>query len=860
MVAVEEFPETGAAESHHRGRSAELDLLGELVEDLRSGRSGMLTVTGCPGSGRSTMLESAVTASRAAGLRTATVRSSPLDADLPYSTAAQLLTMLCPPDRLGTISSAWADDAATDAPIPLLCRHFLDLAGDRPLLVVVDDDQWTDPWSQRWWQAMARRLDRAPVLLIRAVRASAPVAGSRDLFDGSIPVPQHEIHLHPMSTSDLERVLEVDGAGAVEHEFAAAAREATGGNATILNEVLERFQVAGLGCTARNIPRLRADAAEAVADLVTRTLRGLPDAQLGLLRALTFCGGEFDFELACALAGLHGAAADEARRELAVLGLIDDPGPGPALPRPSTPSVAAAVFADMDPGEREELHARAAELGHLAAIEPGALADLLLSAPPLRQRWVADTLVDAAEEHRRAGRHERATKMLRRALREPVPSADRQRLLAELAAIEVAHAPAASDSRLRQVLADAAGTGDPGLLVRAADLLVGRGDAETARRELAGVCQRLRHPALDALAWLAEEECAPDPGLPAPALPAMPDEPQDSAQAGVLAWRLARSGYRPDLVRTLAREALTDRDPDSALGPRIAACRALACRDDLAEAAAGLTAVRYDARRRGARAAAAYALVQRAVVATKDGRWAAAAADLTAAGEELPLNCWHPALMPYYAAAEITVHVRREQLDEAERAAAVDLPFGVERGMGFSFLLHARGELRLAAGDAATALGYFQECGRILRAKRWLNPAVLSWRMPAAVAQGTLGDARAATRLVGEELELAERWGVPSVLEPVHRSALNTLAVAGTGRSGPGAAGISAVRGAALPAALSVPERRAAALAVRGLSNKDIAEELGVTVRTVELRLTKVYRKLGIEGRAQLPPELDERS
>jgi len=860
MVAVDDFPEAAAAAAQHPGRSAELGVLDEVVEDLRSGRSGMLTVTGCSGSGRSSLLDTAVATARAAGLRTAAVRSSPLETDLPYSTAAQLLTMLCPPDRLGQVSSVWADDADTDAPIPALCRIFLELAGDRPLLVAVDDDQWTDPWSRRWWQAMARRLDRAPVLLVRAVRASTPEAGARDLFDGAIPVPQRGIHLHPMSTSDVEQVIRASAAE-VDHEFAVAAREATHGNASILNAVLDAFAAAGLGCTARTIPRMRVEAADAVADLVTRTLRGLPDAQLELLRAMTFCGGEFDYELACELAGMRGSAAGTARRELAVLGLIDDPGPDSAEPpRPATPAVAAAVFADMDPAERERLHARAAELGHRAAIEPEALAELLLSAPPLSRPWVSDALVDAAEQHRRAGRHERATALLRRALREPAPSVDRQRLLAELAAIEVAHAPAASDSRLRQVLADAAGTGDTGLLVRAADLLVGRGDAETARRELAGVCQRRRHPSLDALAWLAEEECPPDPGLPAPELPGMPDEPQDPAQAGVLAWRLARSGYRPDLVRTLAREALTDRDPDAPLGPRIAACRAMACRDDLAEAAAGLTAVRYDARRRGARAAAAYALVHRAVVATKDGRLAAADADLGAAGEELPLHCWHPALMPYYVAAEITVHLRRERLDEAERAAAVELPLGVERGMAFSYLLHARGELRLAAGDPATALGYFQECGRILRAKRWLNPAVLSWRMPAAVAQGRLGEARAATRLIGEELELAERWGVPSVLEPVHRTALNTLAVAGTGRSGPGAAGISSVRGAALPAALSVPERRAAGLAVRGLSNKDIAEELGVTVRTVELRLTKVYRKLGIEGRAQLPPELDERS
>src|SRR5262249_40732718 len=59
---------------------------------------------------------------------------------------------------------------------------------------------------------------------------------------------------------------------------------------------------------------------------------------------------------------------------------------------------------------------------------------------------------------------------------------------------------------------------------------------------------------------------------------------------------------------------------------------------------------------------------------------------------------------------------------------------------------------------------------------------------------------------------------------------------------------------------LTGAERRVAALAGDGLTNRQVAESLFVTVRTVELHLSTVYRKLGIAGRAELPAALtDER-
>jgi DNA-binding NarL/FixJ family response regulator len=55
---------------------------------------------------------------------------------------------------------------------------------------------------------------------------------------------------------------------------------------------------------------------------------------------------------------------------------------------------------------------------------------------------------------------------------------------------------------------------------------------------------------------------------------------------------------------------------------------------------------------------------------------------------------------------------------------------------------------------------------------------------------------------------------------------------------------------------LTASERRVAEIAARDRSNKEIAQELFVTVKTVELHLSNVYRKLQIGSRRQLAAAL----
>jgi DNA-binding NarL/FixJ family response regulator len=56
--------------------------------------------------------------------------------------------------------------------------------------------------------------------------------------------------------------------------------------------------------------------------------------------------------------------------------------------------------------------------------------------------------------------------------------------------------------------------------------------------------------------------------------------------------------------------------------------------------------------------------------------------------------------------------------------------------------------------------------------------------------------------------------------------------------------------------ALTASERRIAELAADGLTNREIAQMLFVTARTVEGHLTNVFNKLDVRARTELPTAL----
>jgi DNA-binding CsgD family transcriptional regulator len=235
----------------------------------------------------------------------------------------------------------------------------------------------------------------------------------------------------------------------------------------------------------------------------------------------------------------------------------------------------------------------------------------------------------------------------------------------------------------------------------------------------------------------------------------------------------------------------------------------------------------------------------------------------------------------------------------------------------FVFLLESRGRLRCAQGRLREGVEDLLESGRCWEPFGLRNPNVSAWRSDAAVALLHLGERDHAGRLADEELELARTAGTargigvacraggivhrddqllgeatevlagsPARLE--YAKALCELGAAGR-RAGrrrevrePLLAALDlARRCTAAPLsgrirselsaigtrprrdylggveALTPGELRIARMAAEGRTNKDIAQALFVTLRTVETHLTHVYRKLDIDSRSALSGALE---
>jgi DNA-binding CsgD family transcriptional regulator len=233
--------------------------------------------------------------------------------------------------------------------------------------------------------------------------------------------------------------------------------------------------------------------------------------------------------------------------------------------------------------------------------------------------------------------------------------------------------------------------------------------------------------------------------------------------------------------------------------------------------------------------------------------------------------------------------------------------------------LNALGSLHLVQGQPAAALDDFLAIRDLVEPAGCHNPAVAPWRSGAALALLQLSRRDEALPLAREELELSRAWGAPTTVgrslralglveggkrglelleeaivaleqSPAAYETLETQVELGAAlRRGNQRARARALlrdcldraerTGAGLLArqareellatgarprrlvltgveALTASERRVATMAAEGMTNREIAQALFVTTKTVEMHLAHVFDKLEVRSRTELPEAL----
>lgn len=422
------------------GREAERAEIDALLEDARRGRSRVLVFTGDAGIGKTALLE--YTRERAAGMRVLSAAGVESESNLPYGALHALLHPVLealadlPVRQRNALSAALALEGS-DAPDRLAtCAGTLtlldDVAGERPLLVVLDDAHWLDRESAEAIAFVGRRVAGVDLAIVAAVRD-----GESTTFDHS-SLPMRRVG--PLTEAQSLELLELLH-GEIGSGPARALAAISLGNPLALIELpttLSAGQIAGREPLEEPVP-----VAVRVERAFLRRTEQLPaDTQVSLLVA----AAGVDAPVASireAAATIGGGSLDPAvSGEL--LRIEDD------RVRFAHPLLRSAVYQAGDPALRRRVHeALAAAL----VDEPDQRAWQLAAAAEGPDEEIAATLEAAADRAVSRGGHAARARALQRAADlSPEPHERARRLSASAMAFfwsgETAHAIALCERSL----------------------------------------------------------------------------------------------------------------------------------------------------------------------------------------------------------------------------------------------------------------------------------------------------------------------------------------------------------------------------------------------------------------------------
>ncbi|MDT0268060.1 AAA family ATPase [Streptomyces sp. DSM 44915] len=784
-----------------------------------------------------------------------------------------------------------------------LSQAVLELSHQAPIVLSVDDVHFGDVESLETLLYLQRRVSSARVLLVLTVWERSRTGNA--LFRAEVTRHPHMgVRLAPLSPSAVEELVakRVGAMSACDEQLDHYAL--THGNPLLLQALIED-QIAGL-TRARPGPREAASWPTFVQAVSTCMHRWDPEL-LSVARGYAILGGSATPRQVAQLVDVQAELVEESMKILAAAGLADAWG---ALHS----AIATAVQGDIEPAHRTALHARAAELCYESGAQPLVTARHLIAADQVVGPWGIKALRAGAEHALVDDDLALATRCLTLALRECEDESERISINTTLGRVEWLTNPSSATVRLSAMYREAPDRPvNPREGVAIVRSLLWQGEVAAANQVFEKFRDRLDELDPQALGSLRFTALlvygGPGRGLPPEIHRQQPAGlPATLRGGGVLDTPLAKA-TTSETVRA-AEHILTSSPLDDGTLEALAHGLLALIKGDEAPRAVGLCdSLLQDSARRGATTWQTVFGSIRADLALRLGDLPGAIRFADAALQRIDA-CGPATLVGYPLGVLVQAHSAvgdHDQAAEALRRVVPENMFDTVFGLGY---LHARGHHRLKTGRLLEAIHDIQTCGKL--AKEWGVdvPAFLPWRTELALAHLTFGHRDAAHRLLSEQLSLAtctdaRSRGLTLRLlaecgDPRHRTRLlkksvKLLELAGDrfelfrsladlGRtyeemgeldqarsiarrakqeapawhaarqqqSGVGQPA-RAEQAAAEAPLLSEAEHRVATLAAQGYTNREIGRKLYITVSTVEQHLTRVYRKLKVSRRTDLP-------
>ncbi len=356
------------------GRAAERQILSSVVaEAIGGGGCRFLVIEGEPGIGKTTLAMQAVALAEgkgAASLTASTLESGAAPAYGPwlqmFRAADQRPTDL--PDAAGRWFDGTAQVLVGTAPAVVaaavadsVADTVTELAGDRGLVILLEDLQWADPASLDLLSGLGPRVAHAPVLFVTTVR-DLEVDRDDAVVDALAQITRQpgtrRLHLRGLTLAESGELLARTAGGPMPTDVVAAVHARSEGNPFFTTELArmlgEQGQSGAAAVRATAVPN-------GVRDVLRRRVSRLPAATARLLEVAAVLGRQVDLDL---LATVADRSLDDCLDEIepALLHrLLEIPSSAPGSVRFTHALVREALAEGMSSLRQARLHLRAAD-------------------------------------------------------------------------------------------------------------------------------------------------------------------------------------------------------------------------------------------------------------------------------------------------------------------------------------------------------------------------------------------------------------------------------------------------------------------------------------------------------------------